>query len=123
MIKQLATPLILVFALVCLGTTFFLPWAERGTLTPNSKESSDIRTWMPSSPPESLAGLFTDVQNTLTGVVATVGEESKDAQKSENFKFYCYAFFLSLAMVAAAIGINIIGREESEEKTILPLKK
>jgi hypothetical protein len=31
--------------------------------------------------------------------------------------------FMGLAMVAAAIAIVIVGREEAEEKTVLPVKK
>jgi hypothetical protein len=37
--------------------------------------------------------------------------------------YVAYAVFLSLAMIFAAIAINAVGRWDSEEKTIIPLKK
>jgi len=43
--------------------------------------------------------------------------------KNGHFGDYAYSFFLALALVVASIGIVLIGREEAEEKTILPVKK
>lgn len=44
-------------------------------------------------------------------------------QTDKNFCYYTYALFLGLSMFAASIAIQAIGRYDSEEKTILPVKK
>ncbi len=44
------------------------------------------------------------------------------AQTDKNFPFYVYSSFLGLAMIAGAIALNFVGREETE-KTVLPTKK
>lgn len=36
---------------------------------------------------------------------------------------YAYVYFMSFSLVAAAIAIILIGREDAEEKTVLPVKK
>jgi hypothetical protein len=47
----------------------------------------------------------------------------KKAGAESRFGDYAYSLVMGLAMVAAAIGIAAIGREEAEEKTVLPVKK
>ncbi|MBY0360103.1 MAG: hypothetical protein K2W82_19025 [Candidatus Obscuribacterales bacterium] len=44
-------------------------------------------------------------------------------QTNKNFVYYAYALFLGLAMFAAALAIQAIGRYDAEEKTVLPVKK
>ncbi len=85
---------VVIFALLTLGAAVFMPWAELG-LPPGPLEP--VR--------QSLMGMFSGVQN------------------SPNFNFYVYSLFLGLALIAAAIAHNLIGREDSEEKTVLPVKK
>jgi len=36
---------------------------------------------------------------------------------------YAYILFVAIAMVASAVAIILIGREDAEEKTVLPVKK
>lgn len=50
-------------------------------------------------------------------------ERLKNLKDDPNYSFYVYSFFLGIAMISASIGLNLVGREESEEKTILPVKK
>jgi hypothetical protein len=40
-----------------------------------------------------------------------------------NFGDYAYCLFMGLAITIAAIAIVMIGREDAEEKTVLPVKK
>jgi hypothetical protein len=60
----------------------------------------------------SAAGLATDWTSYL---------QKNGADK--NLGDYAYSLVIGLAMIAAAIGIAAVGREEAEEKTVLPVKK
>ncbi len=40
-----------------------------------------------------------------------------------NAPYYLYSIYLAMALVASAIAINAIGRLDSEEETIVPVKK
>jgi heme exporter protein D len=40
-----------------------------------------------------------------------------------NFGDYAYSLFMCLAITIAAVAIVIVGREDAEEKTVLPIKK
>ena len=111
--KGLSIALVAVFALVSLSMTFFMPAAELGLINAADQIPQKAR-----SAAESI-GIMSLCQSAYD-VVAPV---LKGAPKDPNFKYYAYSLFLGLAMVAAAIGINVIGREDSEEKTVLPIKK
>jgi hypothetical protein len=100
--KGLSVALIVLFGAACLLFTGLMPLAELGWLNANTQPG----------PPQSLEPI-------RAAVAGFAGELQKDA----NFQYYIYALFLGLAMTAAAIAINVIGREDAEEKTVLPLKK
>jgi len=105
--------LVLAFAGACFVLTWFMPLAELGLLNPLDKMPPEIKAWAESS------GFISTAQSlhqSILGLVAGI-------QSDPNFQYYVYALFLGLAMTAAAIGINVVGREESEEKTVLPVKK
>lgn len=42
---------------------------------------------------------------------------------TKNFGDYAYSLFIGFALTLAAIAIILVGKEDAEEKTILPLKK
>ncbi|GEM_PF-3489405 len=95
--------LTVVFAAGCLLMALFMPWAELG---------------LPATPPgplQALAGLYGGGQGLIQAMV-------RAAQTDKNFPFYVYSSFLGLAMIAGAIALNFVGREETE-KTVLPTKK
>ena len=112
--KDRILPIILVaiFAVGCLGMTFLLPWAEYGLLSGQSSMSEfgkQLATTL------GLTGLI----DAVSGFTAST---FPDLKSDANAAYYVYGFFLGLALISAAIGINVIGREDSEEKTVLPLK-
>jgi hypothetical protein len=87
--------LVVVFAALCFFLTTFMPWAELG-----------MPEWGP------FAGLREPLMNMMSHLEGQKGAE-----------YYIYAVMLGLAMICAAIAINVIGRLDAEEKTVLPLKK
>ena len=56
-------------------------------------------------------------------VQRVVEHPMQDDIPGEVRSYVAYAIFLSLAMIFAAIAINAVGRWDSEEKTIIPIKK
>jgi hypothetical protein len=87
--------LVALFALLCLFLTAFMPWAELG---------------MPADGP------FGTLREPLLNMMSQV-------QGRQGYEYYIYAVMLGLAMICAAIAINVIGRLDAEEKTVLPVKK
>ena len=87
---------VLLFASLCLGMTLLMPWAELG---------------FPAPLPQ-LEQLRHDIAASLPG-----------ANDPQVFAYYVYSLFLGLALLSAAVGICMQGRDESEEVTVLPLKK
>lgn len=68
-------------------------------------------------------------QEIINNLEQTLGGRDKVAdivhlvQTNKNYCYYAYALFLGLAMFAASIAIQAVGRYDSEEKTIVPVKK
>jgi hypothetical protein len=87
---------VLIFSFVCLSMALLMPWAELGFPTP-----------VPA-----LAHLREALAAKLPG--------GSDPQV---FEYYVYSLFLALAMLCASVGLWLEGREESEEVTVLPVKK
>lgn len=104
--KGLLAALVFLFAGACLGMTALMPAAELGYLNPAYGQDAAQ---------QALAALEPARQ--------AVADLARHLQDDPNFQYYIYALFLGLAMTAAAVAINLVGREEAEEKTVLPLKK
>lgn len=104
--KGLSTALVFLFAVACLGLTALMPAAELGYLNPTAPQDAAQ---------QALASLEPARQAVL--------DFAKHLHDDPNFQYYVYALFLGLAMTAASVAINLVGREEAEEKTVLPLKK
>ena len=96
----LSVALVVLFAVVCLFFTGLMPLAELGWLNPGAQAAQAVAPIR-----EAVAGF------------------AGELQKDKNFQYYIYALFLGLALTAAAVAINVVGREDAEEKTVLPLKK
>jgi len=111
--RGLSIALVLVFAGACLFLTAYMPFAELGALNPHAP--SGVSAFLGVSA-EEIAQAVQPMRELVAGLAG-------DLQKDQNFQYYTYAFFLCLAMTAAAVAINVVGREDSEEKTVLPLKK
>jgi hypothetical protein len=111
--RFLPVVLVLVFAAGCLGMTFMMPWAEYGVFTPNVNVGSD---WG-----RDLAKNL-HITDMLQPAMSFVNSNFAYLQGDVNAPFYIYGFFMAMALISAAIGIAVIGREDAEEKTVLPLK-
>jgi hypothetical protein len=109
-LKFIVIPILAVAAL--LVSVILMPWSELNF-------TGDFPTWLAwAMGPLGVAAFFHSIP---------WGDQLKDfllAQGAKtHFGDYAYALFMGLAMVAAAIAIVIVGREEAEEKTVLPVKK
>ena len=113
MTKELSIVLVGLFALATLAFTAYMPLAEAGLLNDPQKISDAVKTWA------TVLHMPTDV----SALQAPVASFIAGVQKDPNCQYYVYALFLGLAMVCASIAINVVGREDAEEKTILPVKK
>jgi len=102
-----------ILATACfLVSVILMPWSELNF-------SGNFPNWIAwATGPLGVAGFFHSIPwgDSLTEYLKTQG-----AQK--NFGDYAYALFMGMAMVASAIAIVIVGREDAEEKTIIPVKK
>ena len=98
----LSVALIVLFGAACLFFSGLMPLAELG--------------WLNANAPQEAAQSLAPIREAVAGFAG-------ELQKDKNFQYYIYGLFLGLAMTAAAIAINVIGREDAEEKTVLPLKK
>lgn len=104
--------LVLIFAAGCLGMTFMMPWAEYGLLTP-SIPGSDFGAQLAKT---------LHLNELLAPAIGFVNSNFSYLKDDSNAPYYVYGFFMAMALVSAAIGIAVIGREDAEEKTVLPLK-
>jgi hypothetical protein len=95
MTYSLSLLIVALLGVLTLLLTFLMPWAELG---------------LPPAGP--LAGLQTALM-----------EAYGSAHKDPNFQYWIYSLFLALALIAAALANHIVGREDAEEKLILPIKK
>lgn len=111
--RLLPIVLVLVFAAGCLGMTFMMPWAEYGLFTPSVDVGSDWGRELAKS---------TGITSMLQPAMDFVNSNFSYLKGDINAPFYIYGVFMAMALVSAAIGIAVIGREDAEEKTVLPLK-
>ena len=105
---------ILALAAGCLYfSLIFMPWAEMNF-------TGDFPPWCAwaltplhvSAYLDSFTKFGLHLQNTL-----------KSNGAANNFGDYAYVLMMSVAMVLAAVAIIVIGRDDAEEKTLLPTKK
>ena len=103
--------------LLCIVITLALPWAELGM-------DASFQNW-----PEWLKWLSINLNmplpdySNLANYASEWTEHLKKAGAESRFGDYAYALVMGLAMIASAVGIAAIGREDGEEKTVLPVKK
>ena len=116
MIKSGKDILIILLAGLCLIVSLIMqPWAELGF-------KGDFPAWLSwLTGPLGLNHFFNELGST---------QFAKDIQEfltkqgaQTNFGDYAYSLFLFTALIVAAIAIILIGREEAEEKLLLPAKK
>jgi len=115
--NSINTALVVVGAIVCLVFTGLMPWAELGMTGafdswPLWLRWTSEHTGLVLPNYAQAASLATD----WTSYLKNNGAET-------NLGDYAYSLVMGIAMIGAAIGIAAIGREEAEEKTVLPVKK
>lgn len=127
MIKYILSPkgiILLAFAAVIVGTSVLMAWSELGftgnlpdwlhDLTSRIGLQGAISGFLDSLKP----GMGADLLKYLEGKGVSVNPKS-----TASLGDYGYILFMGLALTVAGIGIMIIGREDAEEKTVLPVKK
>lgn len=115
--KTINLILVIAGAITCLTFTGLMPWAELGM-------NASYENW-----PQWLRWLSTNLGFSLPDYAgaAQLGaqwtEMLKKAGAEHRLGDYAYSLVMGIAMIGAAVGIAAIGREDAEEKTVLPVKK
>jgi hypothetical protein len=109
--------LVLLFAAACVGISVFMPWAELGLPTSATAIPEPAKSVLSAV---GMSGIFDGLGGLKEQAAAIV---KSVPSHDTNFAYYVYSVFLALAMTAAALAILIVGKEDAEEKTILPEKK
>ena len=118
--KPIVAAVVGFFALMTIMTTVFMPAAELipAQVNPGAPTNgeSPVRS-------KELMGVFKDLGESALKMVGIQASMEDVVKKDPNTPYYVYSLFLCIALVSAAIAINAIGRFDSEEKTIIPVKK
>jgi hypothetical protein len=110
---------------VVIGSVVFMPWAELGF----GLEPDKVPAWadgiIASPLYQSLHSTGQDAYDKLNkAITGTDKQQNGTATMTPLIAGnYTYAFAMSILLILASVGIMLIGREDSEEKTILPVKK
>jgi len=110
---------------VVIGSVIFMPWAELGF----GLDKAAVPAWatgiVESPLYQSLQSTGQDSYDKLNKAITQEDEQQNGTGKMSKLVAgnYTYAFAMAVLMTLAAIGIMLIGREDSEEKTVLPVKK
>jgi hypothetical protein len=107
---------IILLALICIGVSIMMqPWAELGF-------SGNFPAWLSCiAQPTGVSELFTNLGK--SNFAHDIQQYLSDQGAKANFGDYAYVLFMFVAMIVAAIAIVLIGVEDAEEKTVLPVKK
>jgi hypothetical protein len=113
MVKDIS---IIVLAVLCVVVSLLMqPWAELGF-------TGNFPAWLAwAAKPIGLEHFFTELGNAPFAKAIQEFLSKQGAQA--NFGDYAYSLFLFAALMVAAVAIVLIGREDAEEKTLLPVKK
>jgi hypothetical protein len=112
-IRDIKDLVIIILALLCFGISIvMLPWSELGF-------NGHFPPWLAWALDPIGIGMFFDH---IPGGKAIHDFLSQQGAR-DKFGDYAYALFMFAALIVAAVAIILIGREDVEEKTILPLKK
>lgn len=127
MIKYILSPkgiILLAFAGAVVAVSVLMAWSELGFAGTLPDWLTDLTTRI------GLHGMISGFFNSLTPTLGTdLTKYLQDKGVSVNPKStaslgdYGYILFMGVALVVAGIGIMIIGKEDAEEKTVLPVEK
>ncbi len=124
MANEAKLAVVAVVALVVVSLSLMLmPWAESGF----GFDKTSLPLWsqpiFENEPFTSLKPLGDWAQKSLSGHVDKEDENAKGQINPFLAGDYTYAMVMGLAMILAALAIMFVGKEDAEEKLILPAKK
>lgn len=117
MSKGINAILVIVGAVVCLAFTGLMPWAELGM----NGSFDNWPLWLRWA--HDNVGIPLPDYASATGWATEWTEYLKKNGAESRFGDYAYSLVMAVAMIGAAIGIAAVGREDGEEKLVLPVKK
>lgn len=110
------------FAFLTVANTVMMPAAELlGWKVIKHEPAPGDSPLLTFPPAEHLANTLTKLGNDACQAIWKKDFETL-AKEDPNVQYYAYSLFLGLALVAAGIAIAVVGRLESEERTIIPTK-
>lgn len=127
MIKYILSPkgiILLAFAGAVVAVSVLMAWSELGFAGTLPDWLADLTSRIGLHGP--ISGFFNSLTPGLGGDLTkylTDKGVSVNPKSTASLGDYGYILFMGVALVVAGIGIMIIGREDAEEKTVLPVKK
>ncbi|HEY9713606.1 MAG TPA: hypothetical protein V6C72_09045 [Chroococcales cyanobacterium] len=118
--------IILCVAVAVVGISLLLqPWSELGFGFDEKQVPEWAKPIVASSVFQQLKPYGEKARDYLVGKTKTEQAEGEATTNLDalNVGNYTYALVMAIAMVLAAFAIILIGREDSEEKTYVPVKK
>lgn len=118
--------IILVLAVAVVGISLLLqPWSELGFGVEEDKVPIWAKGIVASPVYQSLKPLGNDITKFLTERTAQEEKEEGTVAQLNPLVIgnYSYAITMCIALILASIAIIAVGREDAEEKTVLPVKK
>ncbi len=127
MIKYILSPkgiILLAFAGAVVAVSVLMAWSELGFTGATPDWLTDLT---------SRIGLHGTIAGFFNSLTPTLGKELTDyltgkgvsvnPKSTASLGDYGYILFMGVALTIGGIAIMIIGREDAEEKTVLPVKK
>lgn len=127
MIKYILSPkgiILLAFAGVVLAVSGLMAWSELGFAGTLPDWLNDLlsRIGLSKLVSDQFNGLTPSLGNDLLNFLKGKGV-SVNPKSTASLGDYGYILFMGVALIVAGIGIMVIGREDAEEKTVIPMKK
>ena len=127
MIKYILSPkgiILLAFAAVIVSVSVLMAWSELGFTGTLPDWLTDLTTRLGLYKP--ISDFFNSLTPGMGGDLTKFLQEKGDSvnpKSTASLGDYGYILFMGLALTVAGIGIMVIGKEDAEEKTVLPVKK
>ena len=118
--KPVLTLIIVAFATATFCMTLIMPAAE---LLPAQVTTSKPQPGDSFFRSEELMKFFKNLGDSALGVLGQKTNIEEVIKKDPLFPYKMWSVFFAGALVAAGFAFNAVGREESEEKTVIPVKK
>ncbi|CAN5622747.1 hypothetical protein BH10CYA1_BH10CYA1_42570 [soil metagenome] len=100
-----------------------MPWAESGFGFDKAALPAWSQPIFENAPFTSLKPLGDWAQASLSGHVDAADESAKGQINAIAAGNYTYAMAMGIAMILAALAIMFVGKDDAEEKLIIPVKK